>query len=80
MKYLSKQSNICIYVQCYFLQPKVIRVLNLWQRNNVYEPKIIQPLLDLASDPENATVFLETNEHSEFQPTFDATTCQFGIW
>lgn len=29
---------------------KIIRVLNLWQKNNVFAPDVIQPLFDLA-DP-----------------------------
>lgn len=29
---------------------KVIRVLNLWQKNAVFPPEVIQPLFDLA-DP-----------------------------
>ncbi|KAG5679948.1 hypothetical protein PVAND_009483 [Polypedilum vanderplanki] len=28
---------------------KIIRVLNLWQKNNVFAPEVIQPLFDLAS-------------------------------
>lgn len=32
------------------LQSKVIRVLNLWQKNSVFESEVIQPLFDLA-DP-----------------------------
>lgn len=31
---------------------RLIRVLNLWQKNNVFAPEIIQPLFDLA-DPNN---------------------------
>lgn len=30
-------------------QPKIIRVLNLWQKNDIYTPDIIQPLMSLAS-------------------------------
>ncbi|XP_037079200.1 SR-related and CTD-associated factor 8-like, partial [Pollicipes pollicipes] len=33
---------------------KVIRVLNLWQKNQVFPPEVIQPIFDLA-DPESAT-------------------------
>ncbi|KAI1294746.1 SR-related and CTD-associated factor 8 [Halotydeus destructor] len=29
-------------------KPKIVRVLNLWQRNNVFSTEIIQPLLDMA--------------------------------
>ncbi|KAJ8950699.1 hypothetical protein NQ318_012779 [Aromia moschata] len=31
---------------------KIIRVLNLWQKNQVFPPEVIQPLFDLA-DPNN---------------------------
>ena len=34
-------------------QSKVIRVLNLWQKNQVFPPEVIQPIFDLA-DPESA--------------------------
>eukprot|EP00794_Sanderia_malayensis_P000209 gene209-825_t len=30
-------------------KPKIVRVLNLWQKNGVYPPEIVQPLLDMAS-------------------------------
>ena len=33
-----------------FPQSKVIRVLNLWQKNTVFAPEVIQPLFDMA-DP-----------------------------
>lgn len=36
------------YVLC-LLQSKIIRVLNLWQKNNVFAPEVIQPLFDLAN-------------------------------
>jgi hypothetical protein len=39
------------------LQSKVIRVLNLWQKNSVFPPAVIQPLLDLATDPTNSELF-----------------------
>ncbi|GAB1599500.1 splicing factor, arginine/serine-rich 15-like isoform X2 [Argonauta hians] len=32
---------------------KVVRVLNLWQKNAVFPVEVIQPLLDLAADPTN---------------------------
>lgn len=31
-------------------QGNIIRVLNLWQKNNVFGPEVIQPLMDMA-DP-----------------------------
>lgn len=33
----------------YVLQSKIIRVLNLWQKNQVFAPEVIQPLFDLAN-------------------------------
>ncbi|KAH9525314.1 SR- and CTD-associated factor 8 [Bulinus truncatus] len=32
---------------------RVVRVLNLWQKNSVFPEEVIQPLLDLAADPVN---------------------------
>lgn len=32
------------------IQSKVIRVLNLWQKNGVFQSEIVQPLLDLTVD------------------------------
>lgn len=34
-------------------QSKIVRVLNLWQKNNVFMSEVIQPLLDLTADPNN---------------------------
>lgn len=30
-------------------QSKIVRVLNLWQKNSVFKSDIIQPLLDMAA-------------------------------
>lgn len=40
-----------IYTFLYFclFQSKIIRVLNLWQKNQVFAPEVIQPLFDLAN-------------------------------
>jgi RNA-binding protein 16 len=32
-----------------YFQSKVIRVLNLWQKNEVFPSEVIQPLFDLAN-------------------------------
>ncbi|CAG5130167.1 unnamed protein product, partial [Candidula unifasciata] len=32
---------------------RIVRVLNLWQKNAVFPLELIQPLLDLAADPDN---------------------------
>ncbi|RWS31280.1 protein SCAF8-like protein [Leptotrombidium deliense] len=34
-------------------KPKIVRVLNLWQRNNVFSADVIQPLLDMANPNAN---------------------------
>lgn len=39
-----------MYVLILNFQRNIIRVLNLWQKNNVFSPQVIQPLLDMA-DP-----------------------------
>lgn len=39
-------------------RPKIVRVLNLWQKNNVFPSEVIQPLLDMANP--NAPAFQQT--------------------
>lgn len=51
---------------------KIIRVLNLWQKNNVFAPEVIQPLFDLA-DPnhpiyQNQGTSQDTSVNGEFTP------------
>lgn len=41
---------------------KVIRVLNLWQKNRIFSPEVIQPLFDLA-DPQNP-IWEQINQNS----------------
>lgn len=40
-----------MYLNVFFFrfQSKIIRVLNLWQKNQVFAPEVIQPLFDLAN-------------------------------
>lgn len=33
----------------FLLQSKIVRVLNLWQKNGVFKIDVIQPLLDMAA-------------------------------
>lgn len=40
-----------------FAQSKIVRVLNLWQKNSVIPTDIIQPLMDLAKDPQEPALF-----------------------
>ena len=35
-------------------QPKVVRVLNLWQKNGIYSPDVISPLIDMASQSQKS--------------------------
>lgn len=43
-------------------KPKIVRVLNLWQKNGVFESHVIQPLLDMASP--NATLPMDPKSPS----------------
>lgn len=36
-------------------QSKIVRVLNLWQKNGVFKIEVIQPLLDMATGSGSAT-------------------------
>jgi len=36
---------VAVWLQC-----KIVRVLNLWQKHGVYAPSVVQPLLDMAGD------------------------------
>lgn len=36
------------------LQSKIVRVLNLWQKNGVFKIEVIQPLLDMAAGSSSA--------------------------
>ena len=47
------------------LQSRLVRVLNLWQKNNVFPVEVIQPLLDLAADPNNAELVASGEELSK---------------
>uniref|UniRef100_A0A673Y9D0 SR-related CTD-associated factor 4b n=1 Tax=Salmo trutta TaxID=8032 RepID=A0A673Y9D0_SALTR len=42
---------------------KIIRVLNLWQKNAVFEMDIVQPLLDMAAGSQLATASLTGVQH-----------------
>lgn len=45
------------------IQSKIVRVLNLWQKNAVFKSDIIQPLLDMAAGipPPSATPVLPSS-------------------
>lgn len=45
-----RKIGIIIFFYFVVFQSKVIRVLNLWQKNSVFQSEVIQPLFDLA-DP-----------------------------
>lgn len=47
---LFKRVVLCTLPNCFSFQRNIIRVLNLWQKNNVFTSQVIQPLLDMA-DP-----------------------------
>lgn len=54
-------------------QSKIVRVLNLWQKNGVFKIEVIQPLLDMAAGSSSgAAPFAGTDEPGKF--------CQAEIW
>lgn len=44
--------EICHMCDCFFSlhQTKILRVLNLWEKNGVFEMDIIQPLMDMCNE------------------------------
>ncbi|CAO1403760.1 unnamed protein product [Diamesa serratosioi] len=44
---------------------KIIRVLNLWQKNNVFAPDVIQPLFDLADPDHPVHVAFKQSQQNE---------------
>ena len=48
---MSKDARFMLYL--FIFQSKIVRVLNLWQKNGVFMSEVIQPLLDLTADPNN---------------------------
>ncbi len=49
-RHLKKKKSIWLFsIFNVGLQSKIVRVLNLWQKNNVFKSDIIQPLLDMAA-------------------------------
>lgn len=48
-------------------QSKVIRVLNLWQKNAVFTTDVIQPIFDLAANP-------DYGENSQINPSSSMDT------
>lgn len=48
---------------------KILRVLNLWQKNGVFDMDIIQPLMDMANGVTITPPALEVPSHLEIPPT-----------
>ncbi|KAM6162142.1 SR-related and CTD-associated factor 4 isoform 3-T3 [Erethizon dorsatum] len=62
--------NITATFQYLYLCPsedksKIVRVLNLWQKNGVFKIEIIQPLLDMAAGTSNAAPLAENVTNNE---------------
>ena len=51
--FLPLRNSLISNIWYFLLQSKLIRVLNLWQKNNVFTSAIVQPLLDLVADSNN---------------------------
>lgn len=47
-------------------QSKIVRVLNLWQKNGVFKIEVIQPLLDMAAGSSSGAAFAGTDEPGKF--------------
>nr|XP_048278710.1 SR-related and CTD-associated factor 4 isoform X3 [Myodes glareolus] len=65
--------NITATFQYLYLCPsedksKIVRVLNLWQKNGVFKIEIIQPLLDMAAGASNAVPVAESVTNNEGSP------------
>ena len=45
---------------------KIVRVLNLWQKNGVFMSEVIQPLLDLTADPNNPDLAAQVQRAAEY--------------
>ncbi|XP_041534418.1 SR-related and CTD-associated factor 4 isoform X2 [Microtus oregoni] len=65
--------NITATFQYLYLCPsedksKIVRVLNLWQKNGVFKIEIIQPLLDMAAGASNAVPVAENVTNNEGSP------------
>uniref|UniRef100_A0A8C2V5A4 SR-related CTD associated factor 4 n=1 Tax=Chinchilla lanigera TaxID=34839 RepID=A0A8C2V5A4_CHILA len=65
--------NITATFQYLYLCPsedksKIVRVLNLWQKNGVFKIEIIQPLLDMAAGTSNAAPLAENVTNNEGSP------------
>lgn len=59
-------TNICfVYMFSHTWQSKIVRVLNLWQKNGVFKIEIIQPLLDMAAGTSNAAPVAENVTNNE---------------
>uniref|UniRef100_A0A6J0U0Q6 SR-related and CTD-associated factor 4 isoform X1 n=1 Tax=Pogona vitticeps TaxID=103695 RepID=A0A6J0U0Q6_9SAUR len=70
--------NITATFQYLYLCPsedksKIVRVLNLWQKNGVFKIEIIQPLLDMAAGATSATSVTEDATNNEGSPPPTAT-------
>ncbi|XP_066477912.1 SR-related and CTD-associated factor 4 isoform X2 [Tiliqua scincoides] len=65
--------NITATFQYLYLCPsedksKIVRVLNLWQKNGVFKIEIIQPLLDMAAGTSSAASVMEDATNNEGSP------------
>ncbi|XP_073440655.1 SR-related and CTD-associated factor 4 isoform X2 [Dendrobates tinctorius] len=62
--------NLTATFQCLYLCPtedksKIVRVLNLWQKNGVFKIEIIQPLLDMAAGAAPADLLADSSANEE---------------
>lgn len=67
---------LAITPSCVTMQSKIVRVLNLWQKNGVFKIEVIQPLLDMAAgSSSSAAPFAGTDGPGRFRQV-----CCFSVF
>ncbi|XP_076371665.1 uncharacterized protein LOC143257185 isoform X2 [Tachypleus tridentatus] len=61
-------------------RPRIVRVLNLWQKNSVFPSEIIQPLLDLANPNMNSNQSPAETESYERNSTKPRSSTEIPVW
>lgn len=56
---------LALMLAFFFQQSKIVRVLNLWQKNGVFKIEIIQPLLDMAAGTSATAPMTENATNNE---------------
>ncbi|KAK2493097.1 hypothetical protein MC885_014384, partial [Smutsia gigantea] len=68
IKAIKLYKHVVQIVEKFIKKSKIVRVLNLWQKNGVFKIEIIQPLLDMAAGTSNAAPVAENVTNNEGSP------------